>query len=113
MAKIAFWITAGPNLEAKALAGLRLALRLKTVRHQDVQVFLYGPGLELAASDSPLVREALKTLREAEVAMGACPVNAKSLGISEDVVVGAGVGLRAAGEVLVELVDQGYQVIGI
>ncbi|MCY0878889.1 MAG: DsrE family protein [Firmicutes bacterium] len=114
MAKIAFWITAGPELEAKAVAGLRLAERLKTGRHADVEVFLYGPGLHLTTSPSPAIQEALGALKQAAVAMGACPVNVKTMGLEDDVVAAAGVQLRRrAVDALLELVEQGYQIIGI
>jgi hypothetical protein len=113
MAKLAFWITAGPDLESKALAGLRLASRLKTVRQQDVKVYLFGPGVALAASSSEDVAAALESLREAGVPVGACPANVKSMGIDEQLVLNAGVELNPAGEVLIDWVETGYQVIGI
>lgn len=113
MAKIAFWVTAGQDLEAKALAGLRLAARLKTARQQEVQVYLFGPGVGLAVSESPAVQSALKDLREADVAVGACPANVENMGLDTMAVSAVGVGLRPAGEVMIELVENGYQVIGI
>ncbi|MCY0899827.1 MAG: DsrE family protein [Firmicutes bacterium] len=114
MANIAFWITAGPELEGKALAALRLAERLKTVRQQNVEVFLYGPGLQLTQSLSPAIQDALASLREATVSMGACPVNVQTMGVAEDVVAAAGVDLkRRAVDALIELVEGGYQIIGI
>ncbi|MCL8206601.1 MAG: DsrE family protein [Actinomycetia bacterium] len=113
MAKLAFWIMSGPDQAAKALAALRLADRLKSVRHQEVQVYLYGPGVRLAVEGDEAVRQALRDLGGHEVPVQACPVNVQQLGLAEDAVRGAGVGLRPAGEVLVELVEQGYQVIGV
>ncbi len=113
MAKIAFWITAGPELEAKALSGLRLAGRLKSVRQQEVQVFFYGPGVRLAVSNTPLVVEALNELKAANVAFAACPVNAERMGVDVDVVSATGSDLRPAVDVIVDLVEQGYRVIGI
>jgi hypothetical protein len=113
MAKIAFWITAGPELEDKALSGLRLASRLKAVRQQDVQVFFYGPGVRLAVSNTPRMVEALSELREAQVSFGACPVNAERMGVDPELVSATGSDLRSAVDVMVDLVEQGYQVIGI
>lgn len=114
MAKIAFWITAGPDQMGKALTGLRLAERLKTVRgEKDVQVYLFGPGVRLTTDGNADVQAALKALRGAEVAVQACPANVQQMGLDEAAVLATGVGLRPAGEVLIELVDQGYQVIGV
>ncbi len=114
MAKIAFWITAGPDQAGKALSGLRLAERLRTVRQQeDVQVYLFGPGVQLTTSDNPQIQEALKDLRAASVTVQACPANVKQMNLDEAAVQATGVALRPAGEVLVELVDQGYQIIGV
>lgn len=54
MAKVAFWITAGPALADKALSNLVLAGRLKANRGQDVQVYFLGPGLN--SPDGPTAR---------------------------------------------------------
>ena len=114
MAKIAFWITAGPDQAGKALSGLRLAQRLRTTRGQkDIQVYLFGPGVKLSTDDNPDIQSALKDLREASVTVEACPANVKQMGLDEAAVSAAGVILRAAGEVLVELTDAGYQIIGV
>lgn len=114
MAKIAFWITAGPDQAQKALSGLRLAQRLRTVRDQkDVRVYLFGPGVGLTLDSNPQIQEVFKDLREAPVSVEACPANVKQMGLDEEAVVAAGVTLRPAGEVLVELTDAGYQVIGV
>ncbi len=113
MAKIAFWITAGPELESKALAGLRLAHRLKTVRKQDVKVYLFGPGVALAVSESPNVVSALAELREAGLIVGACPANVQNMGLDEKAISAVGVDLKPAGEVLVDWVEAGYEVVGI
>ncbi len=113
MAKIAFWITAGPDQVAKAMSGLRLAERLKITRGQDVKVYLFGPGVALADGSVPEVTEALAALRAGEVEVQACPNNVAQLGLDGAVIEGHGVGLRPAGEVLVELVEEGYQVIGV
>ncbi len=114
MAKIAFWITAGPDQAAKALTGLRLAQRLRTTRgEKDVQVYLFGPGVQLTTTDNPKIQEALRDLREASVTMEACPANVKQLELDEDAVLATGVQLRPAGEALLELVDNGFQVIGV
>jgi hypothetical protein len=113
LARIAFWIMSGPDQSAKALAALRLADRLKTVRGQDVQVYLYGPGVRLAVEGEEAVRQAFHELGGHDVPVQACPVNVQQLGLAEEAVRGAGVGLRPAGEVLVELIEQGYQVIGV
>lgn len=114
MAKIAFWITTGPDQPMKALSGLRLAQRLRTTRDQkDVQVYLFGPGVALTTDQNPQIQEVLKDLRDASVTVGACPANVKQLGLDEAAVSATGVVLRPAGEVLLELVDQGYQVVGV
>jgi len=114
MARIAFWITAGPELADKAVAGLRLAERLATARQQEVTVFLYGPGVKLVGSDRADVAEALAALRTGSVPMNACPFNVKMVGMDPDVVSQAGVSVdKTAGEVLIQLVEDGYQVIGI
>lgn len=114
MAKIAFWITAGPDQAMKALTGLRLAQRLRTTRDQkDVQVYLFGPGVALTTDQNPQIQEALSDLREASVTVQACPANVKQLELDEEAVLATGTTLRPAGEVLLELVDAGYQVIGV
>ncbi len=114
MAKIAFWITAGPDQASKALSGLRLAQRLRTTRDQrDIQVYLFGPGVQLTTSENPQLQEVLKDLKDASVTVQACPVNVKQLGLDEAAVLATGVSLRQAGEVLLDLCDQGYQIIGV
>lgn len=111
MAKLAFWITAGPELEAKVLSGIVLASRLKKNRGQDVEVYFFGPGVELVGKPSPKVAEALAMLRDAEVHGGYCPFNAEQFGV-EEAVSGAGLHGEAAGEALIRLVEDGYQVVG-
>jgi len=114
MAKIAFWITAGPDQSGKALSGLRLAERLRTIRGQkDVQVYLFGPGVRLTTDGDSNIAQALKDLQLADVSVGACPANVKQMGLDETRVVASGAVLRPAGEVLVDLVEAGYQIIGI
>lgn len=114
MAKIAFWITAGPDQALKALSGLRLAQRLKTTRDQrDVRVYLFGPGVALTVENNPQIEQVLQDLRAADVSVEACPANVKQLGLDESAVLATGTVLRPAGEVLVELVDQGYQIVGV
>ena len=114
MAKIAFWITAGPDQPLKALSGLRLAHRLRTTRDQkDVQVYLFGPGVQLTTDNNPEIQGVLKDLRAASVTVGACPANVKQLGLDEAAVLATGTQLRPAGEVLLELVDDGYQIVGV
>ncbi len=114
LAKIAFWITAGPDQPLKALSGLRLAQRLRTTRDQkDVHVYLFGPGVQLTTDTNAQIQEALKDLREASVPVEACPANVKQLGLDESTVLATGAQLRPAGEALLELVDQGYQIIGV
>lgn len=113
MAKIAFWIMSGPDQEEKVIAALRFATRLKTVRKQDVQVYVYGPALRLVTGGNPDVRKLLDALVHDAVPLQACPVNAEQVGIPHDALEAVGVSLRSAGEVMVELVEQGYQVIGV
>ncbi|MCY0885123.1 MAG: DsrE family protein [Firmicutes bacterium] len=111
MAKLAFWITAGPELEEKALAGLILAARLKANRNQDVQVYLFGPGVRLAANPSPRIKEALDGLNQASVPVSYCPANAKQYQLEEAM---AATGYRSvpAGEAIVELAESGYEIVG-
>ncbi|MCY0874997.1 MAG: DsrE family protein [Firmicutes bacterium] len=111
MAKMAFWITAGPELEEKALAGMVLASRLKKNRGQDVEVYFFGPGVKLVGSSSERVKEALSMLKDAQVVGSYCPFNAQQYSV-EDAVSGAGLQPEPAGEALVRLVEQGYQVVG-
>ena len=113
MAKIAFWITAGPDQVGKAMSGLRLAERLKTNRGEDVKVYLFGPGVALGQSDIPEVVKVLEDLRAGEVGVQACPANVEQLGLDQATIEAHGINLRPAGEVLVELVEAGYQIVGI
>jgi hypothetical protein len=113
MAKIAFWITAGPDQAPKALSGLRLAERLKTRRGEDVKVYLFGPGVALGEGKIPEIKAVLDDLRAGEVELQACPANVEQMGLDAAVLEANGVGMRPAGEVLVELVDAGYQIVGI
>ncbi|MHB8191046.1 MAG: DsrE family protein [Ferrimicrobium sp.] len=113
MAKIAFWITAGSDQIGKAMSGLRLAQRLKTTRDQDIRVYLFGPGVALGESKDDAVRTVLEDLREAGVPVGACPANVVQMGLDENAISGFGIELRPAGEVLIELVESGYQVVGV
>ena len=114
MAKIAFWITAGPDQANKALSALVLAQRLRTVRHQqDVEVYLFGPGVALTTAGIPAIQQALAALKESEVRTRACPANVRQMGLDEQVVSATGVVLEPAGAVIVDLVDQGYQIIGV
>ncbi len=114
MAKIAFWITAGPDQAQKALSALILAQRLRTVRHQqDVEVYLFGPGVALITAKIPAIQQALAALKEAAVSARACPANVQQMGLDEQAVSATGVVLEPAGLVLVDLVEQGYQIIGV
>lgn len=112
MAKIAFWVTAGPALQDKVLPNLVLANRMKTMRQQDVQVYFFGPGVELAGKAEGRLAEALATLGQSEVPMGACPANAEQYGVVTSVT-DKGVNMEPAGEALVRLIEQGYQVVGV
>lgn len=112
MAKIAFWITAGPNLADKALANLRLASRLRDNRKQDVQVYFFGPGVELAGRAEGAVKEALMGLTQSSVPIAACPFNAEQYGVTTQVT-DQGIVMEPAGEALIRLVENGYQVVGV
>ncbi len=113
MAKIAFWITAGPDQVDKAMSGLRLAQRLRANRGQDVRVYLFGPGVALGASDGAPVTEVLADLAASEVPMQACPANVAQMGLDEQVLTGRGIALEPAGNIMIELVESGYQIVGI
>ncbi|AUW95142.1 MAG: hypothetical protein C7B44_01165 [Sulfobacillus thermosulfidooxidans] len=112
MAKIAFWITAGPGLEEKVLANLVLAGRLKANRNQDIEVYFFGPGVKLAGQAEGHLAEALKTLSSGQVPMGACPFNADQYGVTTTVTE-QGIHMEPAGEALVRLTEQGYQIVGV
>ncbi|MCI0182998.1 MAG: DsrE family protein [Acidibacillus sp.] len=111
MAKLAFWITAGPELEEKALSGIILASRLKQNRGQDVEVYFFGPGVKLVGSESERVKGALAMLQEAKVHGGFCPFNAQQYEV-ETAVSAAGLHGEQAGEALIRLAESGYQIIG-
>jgi hypothetical protein len=113
MAKLLFWVTAGVDQEAKVRANLVLALRLKTVRQQDVRVYFFGPGVKLAESGSDEVRNAIRALHDEGVTVEACPANVQQMNLNPDAITSLGIGLHPAGEVLVQLVEDGYQVIGV
>jgi len=112
MAKVAFWITAGPGLADKALSNLVLAGRLKANRGQDVQVYFFGPGVELAGKAEGPLLEALKTLGQEQVPMAACPFNADQYGVTATMTE-HGIHLEPAGEALIRLVEAGYQIVGV
>ncbi len=112
MAKLAFWITAGPSLADKALANLVLASRLQENRGQDVEVYFFGPGVELAGHAEGPVAEVLATLKNHSVPVGACPANANQYEVAT-VLTEQGVKMEPAGEALVRLVEKGYQIIGV
>lgn len=112
MSKIAFWITAGPDLRDKALANMVLAGRLKANRQQDVEVYFFGPGVQLAGSNDEAVTQALKILTEGQVSLGACPFNAEQYGVTQTVG-DQGIRMEPAGEALVRLTQEGYQIIGV
>lgn len=111
MAKLAFWITAGPDLSDKALAGIILATRLKQHRGQDVEVYFFGPGVQLAGKAEGRVHEALQGLMGAGVPAGVCPANADQYGVT-DALNASGFAMEPAGEALIRLVENGYQVVG-
>lgn len=111
MVKLAFWITAGPELEEKALSGLILAGRLKANRGQAMEVYLFGPGLRLVTSPTARIKEALDKLREFEVPVGFCPANAKQQN-AEDAMSASGYRPEPAGEAIVRLVEEGYEIVG-
>ena len=111
MAKVAFWVTAGPGLEGKALAALRLAARLKSQRAQDVEIYFFGPGVKLVGEATGEVREAIDACFGAEVPSGACPFNAEQFGVKEELAA-RGFRMEPAGEALIRLVEAGYQVVG-
>ncbi len=95
------------------MSGLRLAQRLKSTRDQDVKVYLFGPGVALGEGKDPAIKGVLEELRSSAVPVQACPANVAQMELDEKVITGFGIELRPAGEVLVELVEQGYQVIGV
>jgi hypothetical protein len=113
MAKIAFWITAGPDQVDKAMSGLRLAQRLRANRNQDVRVYLFGPGVALGESTLPAVVEVLSDLAASQVPVQACPANVTQMGLDEKVITERGIELEPAGNIMIELVESGYQVIGV
>lgn len=114
IARIAFWITAGPEMREKALAGLRLAARLAERKAHEVRVFLYGPGVHLADADDPELEEAFSGLGTALIPVGACPVNVARLGADQAAIANKGVQLdEHAVDAIVAVVEEGYQVIGI
>ena len=113
MAKIAFWITAGPDQADKALSGLRLAQRLRANRAQDARVYLFGPGVALGESSIPAVVAVLEDLCNSEVPVQACPANVEQMGLDEKVITGRGIELEPAGNVMIELVESGYQIVGV
>ncbi|MDA8195392.1 MAG: DsrE family protein [Thermaerobacter sp.] len=112
MGKIAFWITAGPSLQDKAMANLVLAGRLKTNRQQDVQVYFFGPGVQLAGQAEGALLGAISALAEGQVPMAACPANAEQYGLVSSVTE-KGVAMEPAGEAMIRLVEQGYQIVGV
>lgn len=113
MAKLLFWVTSGADQEEKVIANLRLALRLKTARGQTVRVFFYGPGLRLAESADDTIRAAIAELHQESVQLEACPNNARLLQVDELKITSQGIAFHSAGEVLVQLVEEGYQVITV
>lgn len=112
MAKIAFWITAGPELEGKALSAMILASRLKKLRQQDVEVYFFGPGVALVGHPSEKIQEAINSLKDAEVRGSFCPANAQQFGV-EEAVTANGLHGEPAGEAVVRLIEEGYEVIGV
>ena len=112
MAKVAFWVTAGGGLEGKALSAIRLATRLKSQRQQDVEVYFFGPGVELMGRATGDLRDGVDALFAASVPAGVCPFNAQQFGV-EDALRTRGFRMEPAGEALVRLVDEGYQVVGV
>jgi hypothetical protein len=111
MAKIAFWITAGPDQPDKALAGIRLAQRMKDHRGQDMEVYFFGPGIKLLGDPPPPVKAALEDLFQSKAPVGICPANAEQLGIKDELAA-QGYRMEPAGEALIRLVEAGYQVVG-
>ncbi|QSO48672.1 hypothetical protein [Alicyclobacillus mengziensis] len=84
---------------------------MKKNRGQDVEVYFFGPGVELVGKPSDKVKEALTMLRNAEVYGGYCPFNAQQFDV-ESAVSGEGLHGEPAGEALVRLIEEGYQVVG-
>lgn len=111
MTKIASWITAGPGQEGKALAGVRIAARLRQSRRAETKVVFFGPGVQLLDQASGELREALESLKGAGSPIIACQFNAKQLG-AEERLKNYGVSLEPASDVLVQLTEEGYQVVG-
>jgi hypothetical protein len=111
MTKIASWITAGPGQEGKALAGVRIAARLHQAGKAETKVVFFGPGVKLLDEATGDLREAIEALKGAGVPILACQFNAQQLGASERLQA-YGVDLQGAGDVLVQLTEEGYQVVG-
>jgi hypothetical protein len=111
MAKIASWITAGPGQEGKALAGVRIAARLRQSGRAETKVIFFGPGVQLLDEATGELHEAIESLKGAGVPILACQFNAQQLGAT-DRLKAYGVDLQGAGDVLVELTEEGYQVVG-
>lgn len=89
-----------------------LAARLRSQRGADARVFFFGPGVRLAGSPEGPVVEALKALHEAEVPTGACTFQAQQFGVAQNLTDG-GIDLEPAGEVILRLTEEGYQIVGI
>jgi hypothetical protein len=112
MARIAFWITAGRDQEKKALTGLRLAGRLRSAGQEDVRVFLYGPGLEVAV-DGGEGEAALRALNGV-ARVQACPHNATHQGIAHELLLDRGVSLdQTVSANIIDWTEAGFQIIGV
>ncbi len=101
-------------MRVKVLSGLRLAARLVELKDQEVRIFLYGPGVRPAESDDRELQKALADCAAALIPVGACPVNAERIGVDMAPIADRGAQLdQRAVDAMVQLIEDGYQVIGV
>lgn len=105
-AKVAFLILS--DEPARAIPGLVMAKRLSELRHDDVRVLFFGPGVKLAASGA--IDEQIAGLREANILPKACKANVESYGI-QDEMDKRPIELLSAGAEVEEFHHQGYTVL--
>ncbi|OBS10522.1 DsrE family protein [Acidihalobacter prosperus] len=113
MAKLAIVLLSDMKDPVKVEMALRFtSVALKQNRLEDIRFFFFGPGVRVPGQlkDDPVLRPVLDDLLASGVTTLACIYNARGLG-EEDNLREAEIQMQAIGADLVNVVDQGYQMM--
>lgn len=113
MSKLAIVLLSDMKDPVKVEMAMRFALVAKKQnRLEDIRFFFFGPGVQVPAqlAGHPELEQSLTELLESGIAVLACIYNARQLQ-QEAVLTAREIQMQAIGADLVNVIDQGYQVM--